>query len=72
MDGYRIGGLIVLVVGLALIGIGALAHVALLMYAGIVVAVAGLLLLIFGESFARIFRFVGGTRGPGEERPFNN
>jgi hypothetical protein len=64
MDSYRIGGLVTLIVGIVLIVIGA-AVLTPLMYGGIVVAAAGLLLLIFGESFARIFRFVGGTTGPG-------
>lgn len=71
MDKWRIGGLITLIVGLVMIAIGALLPYHPILYAGIVVAVAGLLLLLFGESFARFFRFVGGTRGPGEDRPFN-
>ena len=70
MDKYRVGGLITLIVGLVLIGIGA-AVLTPLMYGGIVVAVAGLLLLIIGKSFIDFFRFVGGTSGPGEQRPFN-
>ena len=70
MDGFRIAGIIFLLIAVAFgIAYGATGN-ALFLGAAIFCGVVGVLLLIFGRKLAEFFRLVGRTRGPGEPEPF--
>lgn len=59
MDKYRIAGIVLLIVGLLMIFIGFQSGNNVLLFVGVVVAVAGLLLIIMGKGFLKIFGVIG-------------